>query len=137
VGFPGEKESHFKALVDFIKEKEFDRLGVFRYSREKGTPAYHLSDQIDEETKRARERIIMEIQKGISYKKLQGMLGMEMDVLVEGRKGNYFTGRTEFDAPEIDGMVYIKSGRDLKPGDICRIRITSATFYDLYGEPLP
>jgi len=136
VGFPGEKESHFKALVDFIKEKEFDRLGVFRYSREKGTPAYYLSNQIDEETKKGREGIIMEIQKGISYKKLQGMVGMEMDVLVEGRKGNYFTGRTEFDAPEIDGMVYIKSGRDLKPGDICRIRITSATFYDLYGEPL-
>jgi len=137
VGFPGEKEEHFRMLVDFIKEKEFDRLGVFRYSREEGTPAYHLSDQVDEETKRERERIIMEIQKGISCKKLKGMVGEEIDVLVEGRKGNYFTGRTEFDAPEIDGIVYIKSGEKLKPGDICSIRITSATSYDLYGEHLP
>ncbi|MCM8761893.1 MAG: 30S ribosomal protein S12 methylthiotransferase RimO [Candidatus Omnitrophica bacterium] len=134
VGFPGEKEEHFRMLVDFIKEKEFDRLGVFRYSREEGTPAFNLNGALDEETKKEREKIVMEIQRKISRKKLQKMMGKKVDVLIEEKSGNLFTGRTEFDAPEIDGTVYIKAKGILKPGDISMVYITSTSDYDLYGE---
>ena len=134
VGFPGEKETHFKILTDFIREKEFDRLGVFRYSKEEGTPAFNLEDPVDEETKEEREKIVMELQRRISRKKLKKMVGKKLDVLVEGKDGDYFTGRTEFDAPEIDGTVYIKTKKILKPGDICKVQIISADDYDLYGK---
>ncbi|MDD3726074.1 MAG: 30S ribosomal protein S12 methylthiotransferase RimO [Candidatus Ratteibacteria bacterium] len=134
VGFPGEKENHFRMLTDFIKEKEFDRLGVFRYSREEGSAACYLKGQVDEETKEERERNIMELQRKISHKKLQKMVGKTLDVLIEGKEGDIYTGRTEFDAPEIDGTVYVKTKSSLNPGDICSIYITSADDYDLYGS---
>lgn len=136
VGFPGEKKEHFRMLVDFIKEKEFDRLGVFRYSREKGTPAYNLKGQVDEETKKERERIVMELQRKISRQNLEKMVGKTLPVLIEGESKGYFTGRTEFDAPEIDGVVYVKAERTLKPGDICKVCITYSTDYDLYGKEI-
>jgi ribosomal protein S12 methylthiotransferase len=133
-GFPGESETHFKAVVKFVEEKEFDRMGVFCYSREEGTPAYDLPGQIPENIKMERERILMETQKKISRKKLERLIGTEMEVLIEGKKGQYFTGRTEFDAPEIDGTVYVKTKKSLKPGDFCTVTITSSTDYDLYSR---
>ncbi|MCX8081844.1 MAG: 30S ribosomal protein S12 methylthiotransferase RimO [bacterium] len=136
VGFPGEKEEHFKMLVDFVREKEFDRLGVFRYSREGGTPAYNLKYQVDDEIKKERERIIMEIQRKISRRKLEKFLGKTIDVLIESKEGDYFIGRTEFDAPDIDGTVYIRSKDIVKSGDICKIKIISSDDYDLYGKLL-
>ena len=134
VGFPGEKEKHFRMLIDFIKEKEFDRLGVFRYSREEGTSAFNLNGVVDEKTKKEREKIVMEIQRKISRKKLQKMVGKKVYVLIEGKAGNLFTGRTEFDAPEIDGTCYVKAKGVIKPGDTAKVYITSATDYDLYGK---
>ncbi len=130
-GFPGEKERHFRKLLEFIEEKEFDRLGVFPYSREKGTPAYSLPGQVPEKVKRERERILMELQRKISRRKLKKLAGTEMEVLVEGRQGNRFTGRTEFDAPDIDGTVYIKTKKKLQAGDFCKVRITSSGDHDL------
>ncbi len=133
-GFPGETETHFKTMVDFVREKQFDRMGVFRYSREEGTPAYDLPGQVPEEVKMERERILMELQRKISRRKLRNLIGTETEVLIEGRKGQYFTGRTEFDAPEIDGTVYVKTKKRLKPGDFCTVTITSSTDYDLHAR---
>ncbi len=133
-GFPGETETHFKAMVDFVREKEFDRMGVFRYSREEGTPAYDLPGQVPEKVKMKREEILMELQRKISRQKLKNLIGKEMEVLIEGKNGQYFTGRTEFDAPEIDGTVYIKTKKRMEPGDFCTVTITSSTDYDLYSE---
>jgi ribosomal protein S12 methylthiotransferase len=133
-GFPGEKDAHFKAMKKFIEEKEFDRLGVFRYSGEEGTPAYGMPEQVSEKVKRNREKILMELQKNISRKKLKKLRGTVMEILVEGKKGTYFTGRTEFDAPDIDGTVYIKTKKQLKAGDFCRVKIISSNDYDLFAE---
>ncbi|MBN1445381.1 MAG: 30S ribosomal protein S12 methylthiotransferase RimO [Candidatus Omnitrophica bacterium] len=133
-GFPGEKGVHFKAMEAFVKEREFDRLGVFRYSREEGTPAYGMNGQVPEKVKREREKRIMELQREISRRKLKKLKGEEMEVLVEGKKGRCFTGRTEFDAPDIDGTVYIKTKKQLKTGDFCRVKITSSDNYDLFAS---
>ena len=133
VGFPGENEKHFKYLVDFIKEMEFDKLGCFPYSREKGTPAYDFENQIPEEIKEERRNIVMEIQREISKKKLKEMVGKKIEVLIENKQDKYYKGRTEYDAPEIDGIVYIK-GKNLKTGKFYKVRIKKAYEYDLYGE---
>lgn len=133
VGFPGEKETHFKMLADFVKEKKFDRLGVFQYSRERGTPAYELPGQVNKSVKTERERIVMELQRKISRKKLKRLVGNSLKVLIERQDGLLFTGRTEFDAPEIDGTVYVKTREPLKAGNICTVTITSSDDYDLYG----
>lgn len=134
VGFPGEKDRHFNQLLDFVKEKRFDRLGVFRYSREKGTAAYMLPGQVKEDVKIKRERIVMEAQKKISEANLKKLAGKDLKVLIEGANKEYIRGRTEFDAPEIDGAVYIKKGKKkIKPGDFCRVRIVSSKEHDLFG----
>ncbi|MGI6595311.1 MAG: 30S ribosomal protein S12 methylthiotransferase RimO [Candidatus Ratteibacteria bacterium] len=133
VGSPGEQETHFKMLTDFVKEKKFDRLGVFQYSRERGTPAYELPGQVNKSVKTERERIVMELQRKISRKKLKRLVGNSLNVLIDGQDGLLFTGRTEFDAPEIDGTVYVKTREPLKAGNICTVKITSSDDYDLYG----
>ena len=133
VGFPGEKRQHFKHLLDFVKEKRFDRVGVFRYSREKGTPAYNLTGHLKEATKLKRERYLMDVQKKISEEKLKRLVGQKLRVLIEGIKGDYYTARTEFDAPEIDGMVYLKKNKKYRPGDFCTVTIVSSTVHDLFA----
>jgi len=134
VGFPGEKDEHFNRLLDFVKEKRFDRLGVFRYSREKGTAAYMLRGQVKKDIKLRREELVMEAQKKISSENLERFAGMELEVLIEGVSGDYFTGRTEFDAPEIDGTVFVRRRKNnLKKGDFCRVKILSSTEHDLFG----
>jgi len=135
VGFPGEKENHFNHLVNFLKEVEFDRCGFFKYSREKGPPAYNFSGQVSKEEKQQRFEKLVEVQKKISKKKLKKMAGDVYDVLVEGKEGKFYIGRTEYDAPEIDGVVYI-SGKNLKIGNFYKVRITSSSDYDLYGEKI-
>jgi len=135
VGFPGEKENHFNHLVNFLKEVEFDRCGFFKYSREEGTPAYNFPDQVCEEEKQQRFEKLIEVQRKISEKRLEKMVGNVYEVLVEGKEGKFYIGRTEYDAPEIDGIVYI-SGKNLKIGNFYKVKITSSTDYDLYGEKL-
>ena len=133
VGYPGEGEREFEELLTFVKEQEFDRLGVFTYSHEEGTAAYSMEDVIPQEEKQRRLDAVMEAQREISERKNAALVGNELRVLVDGVEGDRFVGRTERDAPEIDNEVYIAAGSLLKAGDFCTVRIEDATEYDLYG----
>ncbi len=134
VGFPGETESQFKTLLDFVEETEFNHLGAFKYSPEQGTPAFRLPDQISEKVKEERLRKLMEIQKKISLKKYQQWVGKRGKVLVEGPVGRRGTlrGRLQTQAPEIDGCVFLKG--EAQAGDWVWARITQALPYDLIGQ---
>ena len=134
VGFPGEGESQFKTLLEFVKETQFDHLGVFKYSPEEGTPASRLPDSVPEAVKEERLRILMELQQKISLKKNRERVGKKMEVLVEGsdREGGALRGRLQIQAPEIDGCVFL-TGK-AQPGDWVQARITQALPYDLVGQ---
>jgi len=134
VGFPGEEESQFKALLGFVEESQLDHLGTFKYSSEEGTSASRLSDSVPEAVKEERLRTLMELQKKISLKKYRQMVGRKMEVLVEGtsHQGALLRGRLQTQAPEIDGCVLL-SGK-ARPGDWVEARITQALPYDLIGE---
>ena len=134
VGFPGEKEDQFKALLDFVTETRFDHLGAFQYSPEEGTPASRLPHSIPKNVKEERLRILMEIQKKISLKKYEEMVGQRRIVLVEGpqRERGVLRGRLQTQAPEIDGSVFL-NGR-ARPGDWVEARITQALPYDLLAQ---
>ncbi|MGE5329980.1 MAG: 30S ribosomal protein S12 methylthiotransferase RimO [Deltaproteobacteria bacterium] len=134
VGFPGETEEEFNELYEFIKEAKFERLGAFAYSREEGTPAASLKEQLPYKTKKSRHSSIMKAQNQISKALNEQFIGQNIDVLIEGTttKGSYF-GRTYRDAPEIDGFVYIKTKKVLVPGEIQTVKINKATEYDLFG----
>ncbi|HOV21354.1 MAG TPA: 30S ribosomal protein S12 methylthiotransferase RimO [bacterium] len=133
IGFPGEKEVHFKHLVNFIKENKFDRCGFFKYSREKGTSSFDFDQQIDEEIKDKRLEKVVKIQERISKNKLKNMVGKTYDVLIEKKDGQFYIGRTEYDAPEVDGVVFV-SGKNLKLGNFYKVKITSSSAYDISGE---
>jgi len=135
VGFPGETEQDFLNLCEFVKEIKFDRLGVFTYSNEDDTPASRLPDQVDDETKEKRANILMEIQREIAREKNGLLVGKVVDVLVERYEGrnNIYVGRTQYDAPEIDGEVFI-TGYQGELGNIVKVRITHSYDYDLAGE---
>jgi len=134
VGFPGEKESQFKALIDFVEETEFDHLGAFKYSPEEGTPAPRLPHPVPENVKDERLRALMEVQKKISLKKYQEMVGQRRVVLVEGpqRERGVLRGRLQTQAPEIDGSVFLNG--KARPGDWVEARITQALPYDLVAQ---
>ncbi len=140
VGFPGETEDEFDELCEFITEAKFDRLGAFTYSREEGTPAYDFEDQIDEQVKQDRYDRIMALQLPITAKKNADMLGKTIDVIYEGY--DYVSescyGRSEADAPDIDGKVYFACPEKMRPheGEIVSVRITDTLDYDLMGELL-
>ena len=136
VGFPGETEQAFRELRDFVKEVEFDRLGVFIFSPEKGTPAARLSPTVTRKEARRRLRTLMTLQATISKKINRRALGQVLPVLVEGPSAEtdlLLTGRTATMAPEVDGQVLINSGQGVA-GEITRVRITEAHAYDLVGE---
>ena len=134
VGFPGETEDDFEALLDFVETMRFERLGVFAYSREEGTPAGEMENQIDEAVKEARLDAIMRRQLEISLAVNEAKIGKTFTVLVEERDadGSYI-GRTAYDAPEIDDSVLFTSKRALKAGDFVRVQINDAFDYDLIG----
>lgn len=138
VGFPGETDDEFNSLVDFIKEMEFDRLGVFAYSREDGTPAHDFKDQIDEEIKQERKQYILDVQKNISLKKCGEWIGKTLEVVVEGRlpDEDIYCGRSFRDCYEIDGLVFFKNNGGAEPvtGEFLNIKITEASDYDLMGD---
>jgi ribosomal protein S12 methylthiotransferase len=135
VGFPGETEEDFEELVQFVEETKFERLGVFTYSHEEGTySAKMFKDDLDDETKQERADEIMEVQQQVSAELNQLKIGKTLKVLIERREGEYFIGRTEFDSPEVDGEVLIKSEKELKPGSFVTANITSADEFDLYGS---
>ncbi|TJY43120.1 30S ribosomal protein S12 methylthiotransferase RimO [Cohnella pontilimi] len=137
VGFPGETEEDFAKLCDFVREMKFDRLGVFTYSQEEDTPASRLPDQLADEVKQARAAMLMEVQRQVSQENAAKYVGRTLDVLVERYDGrsDVFVGRSQFDAPEVDGEVYI-TGCRAEIGDIRRVRITHAYEYDLTGEAI-
>jgi len=137
-GFPGETEEDFEELCEFVKETKFDRLGVFPYSREEGTPAYDFPDQIDEQVKQDRADIIMREQLEITEEKNNAMIGKTVRVLVEDFDpvSEAHFGRSYADAPEIDGKIYFGAKRRIAPGHLIDVKITEAVDYDLYGTAL-
>ena len=135
VGYPGETDEHFEHLCEFVRDMKFDRMGVFTYSREKGTPSYSMKPQVPKRIAKARLRKLMEIQQEISRERNQKFVGKLIPCIIEcySDEGEVIA-RTQFDAPEIDGIVNIKTDKHVVPGDIELVRITNATEYDLVGE---
>ena len=136
VGFPGETQKQFDNLADFIQKIKFDRLGVFTYSREDGTPAYKMPNQIEEKIKEERKSYILELQKNISAEKCNKFIGKTLKVIIEGKieyEGNVFCGRSYRDCYEIDGFVFFESDEEHIAGDFIFIKITSSSDYDLIG----
>lgn len=133
VGFPGEEEEDFEELKDFLKEYKLDKVGVFTYSREEGTPAAKMENQIDEEIKKEREKTLMIIQKRISKEINQLKINNIYDILIEGYNGEYYFGRNYEMIPEVDGKVFFKSENKIKIGEIVNVQIKSCTDYDLVG----
>jgi ribosomal protein S12 methylthiotransferase len=140
VGFPGENAGSFERLRSFIEEVEFDRLGIFAYSPEEGTPAFPLGDPVPAKIKSERRDLLLKLQAKISRKKLRRKLGEVIEVRVDGPSAEtdlLLEGRMAGQAPEIDGVVYINdlgSGSPPKPGDLVPVRITAAHTHDLVGE---
>ena len=134
VGFPGETAEEFEELLEFLQETKLDKVGVFTYSREEGTPAYRMKDQISQGLKNQRRASLMLLQQGISLEKNQAKIGRTYEVVVEGREEEFFTGRNFEMAPEIDGIIYIKTDKELVLGGFVNVKITGALEYDLIGE---
>lgn len=135
VGFPGESEEDFKELVDFIEDIKFDKLGVFEYSREEGTKADLLDNQIPDGVKKRRKDEIMEIQNDISSETLSKNLDTTLEVLIEEKiDDNNYVGRTYMDSPEIDGVTYISANKTLEIGDFVKVKVIDTLDYDLVGE---
>jgi ribosomal protein S12 methylthiotransferase len=136
VGHPGETESEFAELLDFVRFAEFEHVGVFQYSDEEETPSFDLEGKVGARVARARVRKLMELQRGISRKKNRALVGRELDILVEGTSEEselVFVGRHAGQAPEIDGQVYL-SGTSARPRSLVRARVVQALDYDLHAE---
>ena len=135
-GFPGETEEDHQELMEFVDEMEFDRLGVFTYSPEEGTPAETMEGQVPEEVKEARRDEIMELQQEISLDKGNDRIGQEVLVMIEGKVSgeSAYIGRTYGDAPKVDGYIFVQTGELLVTGDFAKVTVTGALEYDLIGE---
>ncbi len=135
-GFPGETQEDHEILMSFVDEIEFDRLGVFAYSPEEGTPAAEFDNQIDDDIKFSRRDEIMELQQEIAFDKAEDMVGKELVVMIEGKipEENAYVGRTYMDSPGIDGNIFITTDEEMMSGDFCKVKVTGALEYDLIGE---
>lgn len=131
-GFPGETDASFNTLLDFIEEMQFDRVGVFPYYQEAGTPSAALPDNVPADVKQARADQLMSIQQKISRKINRAFVGKTIDVLIEGQERGMYVGRSYRDAPEIDGFVFAEGVAEI--GDIVPVRVHSALDYDLSGK---
>lgn len=136
VGFPGETEKQYKELRDFIKETKFERLGVFEYSREEGTPAYDMPNQVPESVKKKRMEAIMSDQNRIHNDFNAKFVGSELEVLCEGydEVSESFYGRSYADAPDIDGKIYFSSPKRIREGEFVKVAVTEVIDYDLVGK---
>lgn len=135
VGYPGETEEHFEHLAKFIEDMKFDRVGVFTYSREKGTLSYNMPNRVSSKVAKARYKKLMEIQQKISLERNKKFIGKTIPCIIEAYSDDGdVVARSEYDAPEIDGIVSIKTDKHLVPGDIEQVKIIDATEYDLVGE---
>lgn len=137
VGFPGETREEFETLCRFVNESEFNRLGVFTYSQEEGTRAAAMPDQIDEETKEERRDELMELQQEISLDLNEGMVGRTIEVMIAGQVAgeDVYVARGYGDAPDVDGYIFVETGATLMTGDFLKVKIISASEYDLRGVP--
>ena len=138
VGFPGETKEDFEELYDFVKEARFERLGAFSFSKEEGTPAEKLKDQIHPMTKKSRYNKIMSLQQKIASETQQEMVGKELEVLIETKTfdGKYYVGRSYREVPDIDGLIYIEMVDKALEGKFVKCKITKASGYDLIGKIL-
>lgn len=137
VGYPGETQEDFNILKDWVQEMKFDRMGCFAYSHEENTHAYLLEDDVRDDVKQARANEIMELQSQISWDLNQEKIGQVFKCIIDRKEGGHFVGRTEFDSPDVDNEVLIDASKHyLKTADFAMIRITEATEFDLYGEPV-
>jgi ribosomal protein S12 methylthiotransferase len=137
VGFPGETDAALERLLAFVDEVRFDRLGVFTYSPEEGTPAPDYRDQVDPEVAAERAARVQEAQDAIAWERVAKLVGTETEVLVDGRSADHafdWEGRTAGQAPEIDGLVYLRGRRDFTPGHFARARVVEVDGYELVGE---
>lgn len=134
-GFPGETEEQFENMLEFIKEAKLTNAGFFAYSREEGTPAYRLSDQIDEKVKQSRVKKLYAAQKKVSEERNKSLVGKQIKVICDGvdYDKQSFYGRAYFSAPEIDGKAYFTYDGEIKQGEYYNVKITKADAYDLYG----
>jgi len=137
VGFPSETEKDFKELLDFIEDVKFERLGAFIYSREEGTQAYNFENQIPDKIKEERFGALMMQQQKISQDVNKNFLGKVIDVLIDEKEEDFYLGRSQYDAPEVDGSVYVDSKKALNVGDFVKVEITDTLEYDLVGKALP
>ncbi|MBO5459019.1 MAG: 30S ribosomal protein S12 methylthiotransferase RimO [Lachnospira sp.] len=137
-GFPGETKENHEEMLEFADMMEFDRLGVFTYSPEEGTPAADMADQIDEELKEQWRDEVMELQQEISLDKSADMVGKIIEVMIEGKisDDDAYVGRSYKDAPNVDGYVFVNTSASLMSGDIVKVEITGAMEYDLIGTPV-
>ncbi|MBI6874982.1 30S ribosomal protein S12 methylthiotransferase RimO [Clostridium aciditolerans] len=133
VGFPGEREENFNELKDFIKEIKFDKLGVFKYSQEEGTPAAEMKEQVDEGIKQKREEELMMLQQTISKDINDSKINRAYEVIIEGKEKEAWYGRSREMAPEIDGLIYFESDKKLQVGTMVKVKITNSSEYDLMG----
>ncbi len=133
-GFPGETEEDFEELVEFVKGQRFDRLGVFAYSEEEGTPSAEMEDDVPQEEKERRVERIMMLQSEIAERKNEERVGRTMRVIIDSKEGDYWVGRTQYDSPEVDQEVLIMTEEELEEGSFHRVEITGVEGYDLYGR---
>jgi len=135
-GFPGETGQDHQELMDFVEEMAFDRLGVFPYSQEEDTPAAEMPEQISEEIKRERLDQLMALQQEIAFDAAADMEGRIVDAMIEGKMADEdaYVARTYKDAPDVDGLLFVQTDRELMTGDFVRVRITGSNEYDLIGE---
>ena len=138
VGFPGESKENFDELYNFLKQAKFDKLGCFSYSKEEGTPAARLKEQIHPMTKKSRYNKIMQLQKEISKENLEKNMGRELEVLIEDKTfdNKYYIGRSYMDVPEIDGIVYVKNDENLNFGEFIKCKVTKVDEYDLVADKI-
>ena len=135
VGFPGEDDAAFENLLEFVKEQRFERMGAFAYCEEEGTyAARYLPDSIPEEVKQSRLDRLMEVQQDIAFDKAASKVGRIMRVIIDEFDGQYYIGRTEYDSPEVDTLVYVSSDKQLEIGHIYNVKITSSEGFDLIGR---
>jgi ribosomal protein S12 methylthiotransferase len=136
-GFPGELEKDHKTLRSFVRRMKFDRLGVFAYSREEGTPAAKMPVQIPAPVKKKRRKDLMLLQQEIAFRKARRMKGRVVEAIIEGRivGEDVYTARTYMDAPGVDGILFVETGRELMSGEFINVRITGSDQYDLIGVP--
>ena len=137
VGFPGETDAQYQTLRNFLEKQRFEKVGIFTYSREEGTPAADMKNQVDEDIMQERYHDLMSLQCKISEEINQNLEGCELEILVEGRmedQENIVCGRSYREAPEVDGQIFVENDLDSKPGDIIKVKIVQGFTYDAVGE---